>query len=114
MSLLRSIKMHHINGDLDNLEEGEKLFFSLLNDADGYMDENGEVVYSGNYVIFSYSASEKTMVFDTYMVERLFVFKFGMKEDEISSIIKNVFKSKLNITLDEVYSLSFPPISNFK
>ena len=97
MDLLRLIKLKKLNGDLDNLNDKEQLFFSFFNNKichnDVFFDDEDGMV------LFYFIEAKKELLCSYSRMWYIFEVKYNLNSTQIQDFIKTVMYNRLGITI---------------
>ena len=97
MDLIRLIKLKKINGELDNLTEQEKLFFSLFNGLRLVKEYNSIYFFNGIQYFFEYDLKYNVFYCSYSMVWVVFKNKYNLNDNEIIDLITGILERHLKL-----------------
>lgn len=116
MDIIKLIKLKELNGDLINLTDKERFIISFFYDLkkDGNLYKKGGVIFFEIYIItdpfgINNTKGISTLYCNYYNVWMPIYQKYKFKNNEISEIIKKLFKTHLDIQIDLVQNKYFYP-----
>lgn len=97
MDLLRLIKLKKLNGDLDNLNDKEQLFFSFFNNKVCHNDVFFDI--EDDLIILYFIETKKELLCSYSRMWYIFEVKYNLNNKQIQELIKSIVYSKLGIEL---------------
>ena len=99
MDLIRLIKLKKINGELDNLDEKEELFFSLFDGLYTFKEKNVIYFFDENGYYFQYNLKTKDFWCSYSKVWTIFEDDYHPNYSQISNLISDIMKKHLNLVV---------------
>jgi len=105
-NIIRTIKILSFNGELDNISEQEKFFLSTFNNANecviGDKTHFTRSDQLSDYSLYVLNIKEKYLIVEYLRIWNQLENKFDMDDNDIETMIVDIFKRRFNINLKNV------------